>query len=289
MKIALIYNYESPSTTGAYFERVIKKSGFQYELFGVKDPENIPSGFDLYLRIDHGDYEFDIPEYLHPAVFYVIDTHLVKPYKKIRRQCRHYDIVFCAQKLGAERLHRDTRLDIYQWIPLAADPDIHKRSELPKQYDIGFVGRNAEKADRGRHFKLLKSKYPESFIGRADFRQMGEIYSASKVGFNSSIANDINMRIFEVMACGCFLLTNRIKDNGFSEMFEEGKHLVTYGNDKELLDLAEFYLKNDSQRQQIARAGYELVLNRHTYYQRVQAMFNYIAFKFGGEFNSLRI
>jgi hypothetical protein len=83
MKIALIYNYESPLTTGAYIERVIKNSGIKYELFGVKNPLGIPQGFDLYFRIDHGDYNFDIPEDLHPAIFYVIDTHLKKPYKKI--------------------------------------------------------------------------------------------------------------------------------------------------------------------------------------------------------------
>ena len=43
------------------------------------------------------------------------------------------------------------------------------------------------------------------------------------------------------------------------------------------------------EREKIANAGYELVINNHTYYRRVQSMFNYIAFKFGGKYNKLRI
>jgi len=39
----------------------------------------------------------------------------------------------------------------------------------------------------------------------------------------------------------------------------------------------------------IAKEGYQAAVNNHTYYHRVQKMFNYIAFKFGGEFNRLRI
>ena len=288
MKIALIYNYESPLTTGAYIEKVIKKSGIEYQLFGVNDPALILPGFDLYLRIDHGDYKFDIPERLRPAIFWAIDTHLKKPYKKIRKQIGHYDIVFCAQKYGAVRLHKEAGVDC-QWLPLGCDPEIHKKLDLPKKYDVGFVGRNAMKFDRGRHLALLTKKYPNSFIGQADYRKMSEIYSASKIGFNSSIVNDVNMRVFEIMACGCFLQTNRISNNGLEDLFIEGKHLVTYKNDRQLLELIEYYLENDKEREMIARQGYELVTKKHTYYCRVQAMFNYIAFKFGGEFNKLRI
>jgi len=213
---------------------------------------------------------------------------LKKPYKKIKKQARHYDIVFCAQKQGAERLKKEVRVDI-QWLPLGCDPQIHKRLNLAKQYDIGFVGSEARKFLRGRLIDLLRVKYPHSYIKGADFRDMGKIYSASKIGFNYSILNDINMRIFEIMSCGCFLLTNPIKNNGFGELFQEDKHLVVYRNQKELIEKAEYYLKNENERDEIARAGYELVTGKHTYRQRLQAMFNYIAFKFGGEFNSLKI
>lgn len=288
MKIALIYNFESALTGGSYIEKVIKQSGINYDRFGVNDPNLVKKGYDLYLRIDHGDYKFDLPDFLRPAVFYAVDTHLKKPYKKIRRQVKHYDVVFCAQKEGALKLKKDVGVDT-QWLPLGCDPLIHKNLELVKQFDIGFVGRNAKKFSRGRHLEMLKEKYPNSFIGQMDFNKMSEVYCASKIGFNSSIVNDINMRYFEIMSCGCFLLTNKIKGNGFDEIFVDGKHLVTYRNDKDLVSKIEYYLQHEDQRNSIAKAGFELVRDKFTYFNLVQNMFNYLAFKFGGEFNKLRI
>jgi len=288
MKIALIYDKDCEFTTGATIEEIIKNAGISFEHFWTKEAHNIPRGFGLYFRVDHGDYKYDLPPELRPAVFYVVDTHLKKPYKKIRSQVSHYDIVFCAQKSGAHSLHRQTGVDT-QWVPLACDTRFNKKQDIPKKYDIGFVGRDAEKFPRGRHLRLLRRKYPNSFIGTAPFLKVSEIYSASKIGFNSSIRNDINMRIFEVMSCGCFLLTNYIKDNGLGELFRDKEHLVTYRDDREMIELADYYLRKDKEREKIALTGYKLVTGRHTFYNRVQQMLNYIAFKFGGEFNELRI
>ena len=288
MKIALIYNKENEATTGSYIEKAIKSAGIDYAHFWTQNAGNIPKEFDLYFRIDHGDYKYDIPEDLHPAVFYAIDTHLKKPYKKIKNQARHYDIVFCAQKDGADRLKRELKIDT-QWIPLGCDPDAHKKLDMPKIYDIGFVGRDAKKFARGKQLELLKKKYPNSFIGQADYRKMSEIYSSSRIGFNSSILNDINMRVFEVMACGSFLLTNKIKGNGFDELFTDKKDLVVYKNNKEMLELIEYYIENESERQKIAESGHQLVVNKHTYYHRVQSMLHYIAFKLELEFKNSSI
>lgn len=288
MKIALIYNKQNESTTGAYLEKVIAKAGINYQHFWTKNSQSIGKQFDLYLRVDHGDYKYDLPCDLHPAVFYVIDTHLKKPYKRIKRQVGHYDIVFCAQKEGAEKIRRAVKVDA-QWLPLGCDPQIHRQLDVNKDYDIGFVGSPAQKFARGKLLDALARKYPKSYLKRAPFRKMGEIYSASKIGFNSSIVNDINMRIFEVMSSGCFLLTNKIENNGFQELFKDGEHLVTYGDKKELLQLTEYYLNNSQERKRIAQSGFELVTRNHTYHHRLQTMFNYIAFKFGGDFNNLRI
>jgi hypothetical protein len=284
MKIALIYNNDCAHTTAVYFERVIKNAGIGYKHFRTDDA-HIPAGFDLYLRIDHGDYKHDIASSLHPAVFYAIDTHLPKPFKKIVRQARHYDIVFCAQKPAVEKLRRQAKTDA-QWSALGCDPAVHRKMDVPKKYDIGFVGRNALKFHRGRHLRLLKATYPNSFIAEAPFTRIGEIYSASKIGFNSAIYDDVNMRVFEIMSCGCFLMTNRIKNPGLYELFTDGVHMITYTDDTDMLKKAAYYLAHDDERE---RRGYERVLAVGTYFHAVQRMFNYIAFKFGGAYNGLRL
>ncbi|MBU2265902.1 MAG: hypothetical protein KJ977_02575, partial [Candidatus Omnitrophica bacterium] len=194
MRIALIYNKDNKSTTGIYIEKVLQENKIDYSHFWTKDANNIPKKFDLYLRIDHGDYKYDIPKDLHPAVFYVIDTHLKKPYKKIRQQVKHYDLAFCANKSGFFSLSRQVKNVEFQWLPLGCDPQIHTKLKLEKKYDIGFVGSQARKSLRGRLIDSLREKYPNSYIKGAKFRKMSEIYSTSKIGFNYAIANDINMR-----------------------------------------------------------------------------------------------
>ncbi|MBU3933969.1 MAG: hypothetical protein KKH11_04820 [Candidatus Omnitrophica bacterium] len=128
MRIALIFNKEAPYTTGSYIEKALNNSNLEFRHFWTSQAHLIKPEFDLYLRIDHGDYKYDLPEYLRPSVFLAIDTHLKKPFRKILRQARHYDFVFCAQKEGAEKLKRKA-INSY-WLPLGCEPEIHQRCDI---------------------------------------------------------------------------------------------------------------------------------------------------------------
>lgn len=275
MKIALLFDKLREDTGGIYFERALRETEHEVRHFWLKDAHNIKPEFDLYLRIDHGDYKDDLPAHLKPSAFYVVDTHLKKPYRKIKEQAGHYDFIFCAQREGAERLKREIKVNAI-WIPLGCDPQIHKRLNIEKRLDVGFVGTDGKKNPRVELIKLLARKYPNSFIGRADFRFLSNIYSSAKVSFNYSINNDINMRMFEAMACGSMLITNYINDNGFDELFTAGEHLVVYKNKNELLRLVDYYLGHDKEREEIARRGYELAISRHTYGDRVRQILSYV-------------
>lgn len=112
MRVALIYNKECECTIGIFIEKVIKNAGIACTHFWTKDSHTIPKEFDLYSRIDHGDYKYDTPKDLHPCVFYVIDTHLKKPYKRIRKQVGHFDIIFCAHRDSGYQLGRKAKVDI---------------------------------------------------------------------------------------------------------------------------------------------------------------------------------
>ena len=57
---------------------------------------------------------------------------------------------------------------------------------------------------------------------------MARVYSASRVVFNRSIRNDVNMRVFEALACGSLLVTNDLAENGQDELFQDRVHLATY-------------------------------------------------------------
>jgi len=270
-KIALIFNKERSDTVGIYFERAFENIPCSVTHFWTRDAHEISFDYDLYLRIDHGDYKYDVPAGFYPKAFYAIDTHLKKPFKKMVRQLWHYDIIMCAQKEGALRLSRALKRPCY-WVPLGCDPLIHKKCDTEKTKDICFVGTFGKKGLRPLLLGELRARYKNSFIGQADFMDMAQLYSGAKIGFNYSLNNDINMRMFEILSCGAFLLTNAISDNGFAEIIEEGRHLITYKDRRDLFAKIDYYLKNSHARARIAEEGHRHARAHHTYAARVARM-----------------
>ncbi len=290
MKIALVFNEDRSDTTGIYFKRALEDSRLDFDYYPVEGSKSlIKNKYDLFLRIDHGDYKYDLPKSFRPAAFLAIDTHLKKPFRKICRQAKHYDFLFATQKDGAESLSRVLKRPVY-WIPLACDPEIHKKQDIEKVYDVGFVGSyGGEGSVREETLRYIKSKFNDCFIGNTPYNEMSRIYSASKIGINFSLNNDINMRIFEILSCGAMLITSRVENNGFNELFEDGKHLVTYKNKEELAERIEYFLSHGDERERIAQKGYKLVINEHTYKNRLEKMFSIIKENARERFEGLKL
>jgi spore maturation protein CgeB len=81
--------------------------------------------------------------------------------------------------------------------------------------------------------------------------------------------------LFEATGVGTLLITDW-KVN-LHNMFELGKEVVAYRTPEECVDLIQYYLEHDEEREAIARAGQERTLREHTYYQRMQALVNLLA------------
>ena len=111
---------------------------------------------------------------------------------------------------------------------------------------------------------------------------MARIYSASRIVFNRSIRNDVNMRVFEALACGSLLVTNDLADNGQDELFQDGVHLATYRDPEELLEKVAYYLAHEEEREPIAAAGRAEALARHTYRHRMERLLAEAGGKLGG-------
>ncbi|MGE0761440.1 MAG: glycosyltransferase, partial [Pirellulaceae bacterium] len=117
-----------------------------------------------------------------------------------------------------------------------------------------------------------QTEFPNTFVGNCYFQDMAAAYSAARIVFNRSLANDVNMRVFEALCSGSLLITNDLSDNGLADLFEDGTHLVTYGNAAELLDRVRWHLEHEQEREQIAAAGRCEVLARHTYRHRMETL-----------------
>jgi GT2 family glycosyltransferase/2-polyprenyl-3-methyl-5-hydroxy-6-metoxy-1,4-benzoquinol methylase/tetratricopeptide (TPR) repeat protein len=226
-----------------------------------------PGEFDLYLRIDDG-LSYPLPDRLRPAAWWVIDTHL--DLAGALEKAPRFDFVFAAQRDGATAL-REVGIETAVWLPLACDPEIHGRKPVEPTFDLAFVG-NLFPGPRTDLVALLQAKFKNVFVGNRYLEQMAATYSASKIVFNRSLKNDVNMRVFEALAGGSLLVTNELADNGQPELFRDGEHLVTYTDAEELLDKVAYYLEHDEERERIAAAGRRAVLEGHTYLHRMRTI-----------------
>lgn len=263
-RIALIFdNVVRPDTTGGYCLKALREL-HDVRHFLPDQMQTIPrSGFDLYLNIDDG-LRYHLPKELRPCAWWVIDTHMDPAWAE--EKGKGFDFLFAAQRDGAQCLvNSGIPTD---WLPLACDPEVHRPHALQRTRDVCFVGRNTS-GTRRKLLSLILNQFPNSFVGERYFEDFATTYSESKIGFNCSVKNDVNMRVFETLACGPLLVTNDLADNGQEELFTSDKHLVTYREPEEMLEKIRFYLRHEEVRQAIAQSGQIEATTRHTYRHRM--------------------
>jgi len=287
-KIALIFSKVREDTVGRYIERVFEELEFSFDHYCSSQMKAIPKGHVLYFRVADGYEDRKLPLYLKPSVYWTSDVHLEGPYHHLKHQVKNYNIIFSCLPLGIEKLRNYSNKNIY--VPFGCDPKIHKKLNLPKRYDIGFVG-----TDGGipRKFILqeLRERYPNSFMGLAPSTQMAEIYSQSKVGFNYPIRLEgMTMRSFEIPACGTLQFMPRLPKQWIEQTgFHHKKNIIIYENFSDLVHLIDYYLAHDEEREKIAQAGHEHVLSHHTYKHKVVEIFHHIERELGLVYGSFSV
>lgn len=109
--------------------------------------------------------------------------------------------------------------------------------------------------------------------GAKTLTEMPIIFNNSKVNLNITIRpiqTGLSLRVFDVMGCGGFLMTNYQAE--LPEYFDIGVDLEAFASREELVDKVAYYLAHDDERQAIARSGYEKVCRLHTYEHRFADM-----------------
>ena len=119
---------------------------------------------------------------------------------------------------------------------------------------------------------LLKELFIDSCRPPVIGIEMYKILSQSKVVFNkhadAASGNVGNMRMFEATGMGTCLLTDT--GNNMSDLFEEGKEVVTYRTIDEAVEKVNYLLDHPHEAEQIAIAGQARTLKDHTIMNRCQ-------------------
>lgn len=108
--------------------------------------------------------------------------------------------------------------------------------------------------------------------------EMPVIFHQSKINLNTTskaIRSGLPLRIFDIMGCGGFVLTNYQSE--LPELFDIGNEVAAYGSLEELVDLSRYYLEHEMERKEIAHNGYEKVVRDYSYPVRLEQLL-YLAF-----------
>ena len=153
----------------------------------------------------------------------------------------------------------------------------------PLSYIISdyFMSRKLTSTERIEYLTLLSKQFslklftsdPNATIGfcqnmgAADYlTETPYIFHDSKINLNitlRSIRSGIPLRCMEIMASGGFLLTNFQSD--LLRHFTPDKDFVYFENKTDLLNKINYYLSNETEREKIAKSGYEKVLKHYNY------------------------
>jgi spore maturation protein CgeB len=91
---------------------------------------------------------------------------------------------------------------------------------------------------------------------------------------------EITRRLFEGMACGKMVLTDRLDTiRGLEEIFIDGEDIVLYNDMFDCIEKMNYYNENEEERERIAHNGMMKVLHNYTQIQVVDKLIeNYESF-----------
>jgi hypothetical protein len=256
------------TTTARYFERAAVAAGHQLRPINtITSPRDLV-GLDCLMVVDPFRADPDILRRAPcPVIGYFIDVH--QQLAPRLAFARYMDYVFIAQPDFLEAFAGLPHPSAH-WLPLACEPSTHFAGPQPRCFDVGFVGKLGHPgSDRHTVLTHVLGQFATNDINRFyNPREMGAVYSQSKIVFNKSINRDLNMRFFEGLAAGALLVTDRI-GNGLDKFGRDGEHYIGYDTAEEAIEKIRYYLAHAAEREQIAEHGQQLMFEHHTYAHRL--------------------
>ena len=198
-----------------------------------------------------------------------------------------YDICFISSEKYANKINNEVNTIIKPLLQ-CTDPEVFY-NEINENYldNILFVG-----STRGVYREIVKniiendfdvSVYGRGWITFIDEKyikgqfipneKLHEYYSSCKILLNDHW-DDMrdwdfpSNRLFDALACGTFVISDKIPS---AETLFEG-NIVTYEDAEDLKDKIDYYLTHDEEREEKARKGRDIVLNNHTFDNRVDTI-----------------
>lgn len=179
-------------------------------------------------------------------------------------------------------------------------PEFYSPKDAPQLTDAAiisqyYIGNKITTLERQRLLKLVSERFPVNMytgsdtasipgiknMGRAKtLTEMPLIFHGSTINLNITsrgIRSGIPLRIWDILSCGGFVLTNYQAE--LPDFFSPGESLDVFVNEDDLIDKCVYYLEHPAQAKEIAENGLTLVSQHHTYRRRIEQMLDIIFLK----------
>ncbi|BAI76927.1 hypothetical protein AZL_f01670 (plasmid) [Azospirillum sp. B510] len=195
-----------------------------------------------------------------PKLLLIGDTHhLAAPIGNLIRYATNecFDAIILDHTRHHGHFFIEAGFDRVCWIPALDYALRHRVLASSFHHDLTFVGQIGGFHPYRRHVlsEVIRAGLPLRTL-RGTPEEAADLYAASAVTLNCSLNGDLNLRVFEVLGAGGFLITDALSpDSGLERLFTPGRHLVTYRSPGELVEMIRHYLSHPEEALAIRQAG----------------------------------
>lgn len=226
---------------------------------------------DVILVMDYGPWQTDIlnPHNFPGAVLIKEAGDEPQSHRMHYQSAHHFHGIMSPDYQCVER-YRSAGMKAIWWTHHADINIFHPREDVQVEFDCVTT---CGPRQNGLTEKV-KEALGDSFNNERYFHgdEHGKRLCMGNMVFQCSQHGEITRRIFEGMACGKMVITDRLPElTNIGALFEEGKHIVYYDDAADAIAKIRYYADHEEKRLAIARAGMEEVLTNHTMSARVDA------------------
>lgn len=151
------------------------------------------------------------------------------------------------------------------------NPQVHKKLELPKVYDVGFAGGLSQR--RRDILDSLKRSGINVAFKEVYGKELNYFINQCKIFLNIHYCETpvTETRLNETLGAGTFCLSEEVS---MPDMYIDGEHLVywKFGDLEDLKRKIEYYLNHEDQREMIALKGFQMVHSRYRFTDRCKEL-----------------
>lgn len=231
--------------------------------------QDIPT--DVVVFMDWGRIDSNwLDKKLKPKTFWIQESgddpqNWVRNYPKSHR----FNYTITPDKECA-RHYRNNGIDA-DWVPHWADTKVQFPMNLDPQY-VAVTSRGIG----GSSFLDHLTHWAEGAVGNRNGMEAEEhtkFLNSGLMVVQNSRHQELTRRIFEGMACGKMVLTDRLPESrGLEELFIDGQEIVLYNDMFDCIEKMNYYNENEEERERIAYNGMTKVITNHTQIQRVDKL-----------------